>query len=68
MVVDAMALGDEQRRLDWRVRAVQASTSGHHSPPRETGSASEDVGHGLAAARSAELLRQFAVRHQLSRT
>lgn len=61
VLVDAVALGLEQRPLDGRVRPVEAAVAGDDPPPGEVGAGAEDVGDRLPAARAAQLLGQLAV-------
>lgn len=61
VLVDPVALGLEQRGLGRGVGAVEAAVGGEDAPPRQVRDGPQDVGDGLAAARTSELHGQLAV-------
>jgi hypothetical protein len=66
VVVDVVALGREEWRLNRSVAAVQAAVRGNDSPPRQIGRPAQDVRHRLSSPGSADFLRDLAVRCELA--
>jgi hypothetical protein len=64
--VDLVAFGPQERGLGRSVAAVETTLGRQHSPPGEAWRGAEDVGHGLAAARTSQLLGQLAVADQVA--
>lgn len=67
MLVHPVAFRLEQRDLLRCQVAVEAAFGRHDPPPGQVGYAAEDVGDGLAAAGTAQLLREVPEADELAR-